>query len=386
MKFRTPFYFYDLGLLQQTLEELKAATENKNYHVHYAMKANADTRVLETIHRYGIGVDCVSGGEIRHALNMGFSARDIVYAGVGKTDEELELAIGTGVYGINCESIEELVIVNSVAQKLGRKIDVFLRINPDIDAKTHPNITTGTVKNKFGIPIKDLILSMEEVRKYDHLTFAGLHFHIGSQIQSQGPFIELCKEVNEIQTVLVEKGFHPKSVNVGGGLGIDYKQPEKYPIPDFASYFKIFDQNLVLLKNQEVHFELGRSIVGQMGALVTQVLYVKKTEQVDFAIIDAGMTELMRPALYGARHIIKNITSDLPSKRYEVVGPICESTDTFGSHDLAEVKRGDLLKISSAGAYASVLFSTYNMRKHPDVVFSDGESLNQMLLDPKGTD
>lgn len=383
MKLKTPFYYYDLALLQHTLEQLKAAIADENYHIHYAMKANAEARVLKMVRQYGIGVDCVSGGEIQHALDLGFQANAIVYAGVGKTDEELELAIGIGVYGINCESIEELTIINAIAQRLNKKIDVFLRINPNIDAKTHPNITTGTIKNKFGIPIKDLMSSLEEVEKCDHLNFAGLHFHIGSQIQRPEPFVELCKEVNDIQKLLVEKGMSPKSLNLGGGLGIDYEQPEQHPMPDFKSYFDIFKKNLTPLNNQEVHFELGRSIVGQMGALVTKVLYVKKTDQVDFAIVDAGMTELMRPALYGAHHFVENVTSTMATKQYEVVGPICESTDTFGSHDLAQVRRGDLLKISSVGAYASVLFSTYNMRKHPNVVFSDEKTWNQLLMDER---
>ncbi|SHK14518.1 diaminopimelate decarboxylase [Reichenbachiella agariperforans] len=378
-KIQTPFYYYDLDLLDQTLSKMVRARGDSSFHVHYALKANAEAKILAKMKATGLGVDCVSGGEVRYALEQGFGADQIVYAGVGKTDWELELAISSEVHGINCESIEELVVIAEVANKLQKSANVYLRLNPNIDAKTHPNITTGTLRNKFGIPANELWLALEELAKYPCLVFAGLHFHIGSQIEDLSPFVRLCTEVNVLQKALRDKGYNPANVNVGGGLGIDYKKPDANPIADFDTYFENYRRYLNIYDNQQVHFELGRSLVGQVGYLFSEVLYIKKTKELDFAIIDAGMSELMRPALYGARHVIQNVSSVLPDHEYEVVGPICESTDTFGKHVLPTTQRGDLLQIRSVGAYGSVLSTQYNMRGENQPMFSDEENAQQFF-------
>lgn len=379
----TPFYYYDLNLLQDTLKSISKSIEGFPYHIHYAMKANAEERLLKAICAHGFGVDCVSGNEILLALKTGFRADQIVFAGVGKTDKELEDAIGNDVYNINCESIEELPVISEIASKLNRSTNVSFRLNPNIDARTHPHITTGKSINKFGIPATSLWHALDELEKYPNLFFNGLHFHIGSQIRDMEPFQELCLEINRIQNALKEKGYSPKNLNVGGGLGIDYINPQEHPIPDFEAYFQVFKEHLKPLDGQQVHFELGRSIIGQAGSLITKVLYVKKTADKTFAIIDAGMSDFMRPALYASVHKIENLTSDLPPQFYEVVGPICESTDSFGHVSLNEVRRGDILKIWSTGAYGTVLSSKYNLRDKAENVYSDQVGELRQVISPQ---
>lgn len=376
----TPFYFYDLDLLRRTLEAIKTAMGADPFYVHYAMKANIEPRVLELIRSYGFGVDCVSGGEIRLALKSGFKPEQIVLAGVGKTDEELQLAISEGVHCINCESIEELEVINSMAVTLNMTTSVSFRLNPNIDARTHPNITTGKSTNKFGIPASQLWQALDQLEKFPRLKFIGLHFHIGSQITDTQAFRELCDQINDLQNALTSRGYNPETLNVGGGLGIDYVQPERHPIPPFNDYFDVFRRHLNLLPRQQVHFELGRSIVGQMGSLISRVLYVKHTSARDFVILDAGMSDMMRPALYQARHKVENLSSDGPLQTYEVVGPICESTDTFFERDMNETYRGDIVRIWSTGAYGSVLSSDYNLRLKNAPLFSDDAELPPILM------
>jgi diaminopimelate decarboxylase len=367
----TPFYYYDVSLLRKTLTAVSKAIEGYPYHIHYAMKANAEEKLLKIIGEHGFGVDCVSGNEIMLALENGFRPEQVVFAGVGKTDKELVDAIGHDVYNINCESIEELPVISEIAKKLNKTTKISFRLNPNIDARTHPHITTGKSINKFGIPAKSIWDALEELEKYPNLIFNGLHFHIGSQIRDMEPFKELCLEINKIQEALTDKGYHPTNLNVGGGLGIDYLNPEENLIPDFESYFDVFKEHLKPLEGQQIHFELGRSIIGQAGSLITKVLYVKKTADKHFAIIDAGMSDFMRPALYASVHKIDNLTSDLPVRSYEVVGPICESTDSFGNVMLNEVRRGDILRIWSTGAYGTVLSSRYNLRDKAENIYSD---------------
>ncbi len=375
----TPFYHYDLDVLRRTLQTISGAIEGYPFHIHYAMKANAERKILDTIREYGFGVDCVSGNEILLALDAGFSPDKIVFAGVGKTDRELIDAIGSEVFNINCESIEELPVISEIARRLNKKTMVSFRLNPNIDARTHPHITTGKSINKFGIPSSRLWDALEELRKYPEIEFNGLHFHIGSQIRSIEPFIELCQEINRLQEELGKKGYSPANLNVGGGLGIDYEHPEKYIIPDFEAYFNVFKEHLRIPDGQQVHFELGRSVVGQCGSLITKVLYVKDAGEKKFAIIDAGMSDFMRPALYASVHRIENLTSEGPMQIYEVVGPICESTDSFGNIEMNEVRRGDILKIWSTGAYGTVLSSKYNLRDKAENYYSDEVALDDFL-------
>lgn len=370
-KLETPFYYYDLELLRETLKTVQKANA-EGYHIHYALKANINPRILDLIREFGLGIDCVSGGEIKIAIENGFAPNQIVLAGVGKTDKEIAFALEKEIFSFNVESIAELEVINEIAGKLNKVARISMRINPEIEAGTHKYITTGTKENKFGVSRSELFDSLELIKSCSNVEFIGLHYHIGSQITDLTKFKALANRVNDIQSMLVEKGFELPVLNLGGGLGIDYEDPDTHAIPDFESYFKIFNEHLDVLPGQEVHFELGRSIVGQCGTLVSRVLYMKEGGQTKFAILDAGMTELMRPALYQAVHKLQNISSDLPEEEYDVVGPICESSDFFGKKTkLPTTKRGDMIAIRSAGAYGETMRSNYNGREFAESYYSD---------------
>lgn len=366
-KYQTPFYYYDLDLLTQTLECVnKEAGRYANFHVHYAVKANANLQVLSFIAQNGLGADCVSGGEIAAALKAGFPADKIVFAGVGKADKEIKLGLKAGIACFNVESVPELEVISKLAQHLHRIANVAFRINPNVGAHTHANITTGLAENKFGISMNDMDKVIDLALQMKNIKFTGLHFHIGSQILVMDDFIALCHRINELQDKLEARGIHLENINVGGGLGIDYKHPDKNLIPDFAAYFATYAEHLKLREGQQLHFELGRSIVGQCGALISRVLYVKQGTNKQFTILDAGFTDLIRPALYHAHHLIENLSSGAPKKKYDVVGPICESTDVFDKGvKLNETKRGDIIALRSAGAYGEIMASQYNCRELP---------------------
>lgn len=367
-KIETPFYYYDKKVFDNTLQAIQASlSEHPNYHLHYAIKANANVDVLKEIQKAGFGVDAVSGGEIQQALDAGFDANKIVYAGVGKADWEINLGLDAGIFCFNVESEPELQIINELAGAKGKVAKVCFRINPNVGAHTHANITTGLAENKFGIAMEDMELAIREAQELSNIEFIGLHFHIGSQILEMGDFEALCARVNELQDRLEQEGIVVKNINVGGGLGIAYDDPDGKPIPDFEAYFDTYARNLRLREGQHVHFELGRAIVGQMGSLITKVLYVKKCHVKQFCIVDAGMSDLIRPALYDAHHEIQNITSDASEREtYDVVGPICESSDVFGKDEnLPSCDRGDLIAIRSAGAYGEIMACQYNCRKLP---------------------
>lgn len=371
-KRQTPSYYYDIDLLRNTLNCVTKFSNQHDFHVHYAVKANANHRILQEIKNVGLGVDCVSGGEIKAALCAGFDTSKIVYAGVGKADWEIELGLDNDIACFNVESEAELDVIQEIASKKGKIANIALRVNPNIDAHTHHYITTGLSENKFGISLELLDGVIEKAIKYSNIDLIGLHFHIGSQITIMEPFVKLSEKINDLLDVYERKGITFKLINVGGGLGIDYDNPEQNPIPDFESYFNVFAENLKLRAGQELHFELGRSIVGQCGVLVTKTLYVKEGLNKKFAIVDAGFTDLIRPALYQAYHKIENISNDDELDTYDVVGPICESSDCFGENvELNKVKRGDLLVIKSAGAYGEIMASQYNCRTLPNAYFSD---------------
>ena len=369
---RTPFYYYDLNLLQKTLEEINKYSAKENYHVHYAIKANANPEILRIIKESGLGIDCVSGGEVQTALNAGFEPSKIVFAGVGKSDWEIELGLDNNISCFNVESAAELDVIQEIAESKGKTAYIALRVNPNVDAHTHHYITTGLAENKFGISLELLDKVIERCITSPNINLQGLHFHIGSQITNNEPFNRLCAKINELQKLYEVQGIKFASINVGGGLGIDYDNPDANPIPDFKSYFETFDKHLELREGQQLHFELGRSIVGQCGSLITKVLYVKEGLKKKFAIVDAGFTELIRPALYEAHHLIENITSQEDATDvYDVVGPICESSDRFGEEEkLPITKRGDLLALRSAGAYGEIMSSQYNCRQLPKSYFS----------------
>lgn len=365
---RTPFYYYDTRILRETLkvisDEMRALG---NCEVHYAVKANANPKLLSIISSYGLGADCVSGGEIEVALKSGFHADKIVFAGVGKADWEINLALDNDIFCFNVESVPELEIINELAASKGKTASVAFRINPDVGAHTHANITTGLAENKFGINMDDMEGIIARAMALDHVHFVGLHFHIGSQILDlDADFLPLCERINALQDQLESRGVRVENINVGGGLGVDYDHPEQHLIPDFKAYMSMFAKHLQLRPWQTLHFEPGRSIVAQCGSLISRVLYVKQSANKQFAIIDAGMTELIRPALYQAHHFIENLTSNEETEIYDVVGPICESSDLFGKDErLPRVRRGDLIALRSSGAYGEAMASTYNCRALP---------------------
>jgi diaminopimelate decarboxylase len=372
-KFRdieTPFYYYNLDTLRSTLDVVKKESENSGYKIHYAVKANFNPKILKLISSYGFGADCVSWNEIERAIETGFNPADIVFAGVGKTDKDIESALKKDIFCFNCESIPEMEVINSIAGKLNKKATIALRINPYIEAHTHKYITTGVEESKFGINTWELDEVLRQLTNMKNIDLKGIHFHIGSQITRMSVFKSLCTRINELQDWFATRNISLDVINVGGGLGIDYENPDKRP--RFEEYFSMLHELIDLRPGQTIHIEPGRSIVGQCGSLISRVLYIKNGSNTQFAIIDAGMTDLIRPALYQAHHKIGNLTSDGRIYRYDVVGPICESADTFGKYiELPETKRGDIIAIGSAGAYGEAMASRYNLRDLPKSVFSD---------------
>lgn len=364
---KTPFYYYDMDLLNRTIAEAARQADDSRYHIHYAVKANANPLILAPIREAGWGIDCVSGNEVEAAVVNGFSPDSIVFAGVGKSDDEINYALGVGIGCFNVESLPELEVISELASARGVTAKVALRVNPDIDAHTHHYITTGLNENKFGIDLRHLDAVVDRALQLHGIKLTGLHFHIGSQLTDMEPYRLLCDKINGLQEHFAAKGITFTSINVGGGLGIDYDNPDANPVPNFKSYFDIFREYLSLGENQQLHFELGRSIVAQCGSLISRVLYVKHGVEKQFAIIDAGMSDLLRPALYGAHHKIENISApDAPEEVYDVVGPICESSDVFGKDEhLPALTRGSLVALRSAGAYGETMASRYNLRTLP---------------------
>ncbi len=368
----TPFYYYDMEVLQNTLELVKRESSKHGYHVHYAVKANANPTIMSTIQSYGFGADCVSGNEITRSLETGFQANQIVYAGVGKSDQEIKTALESEIFCFNCESIPEMELINELAEKSNKVAKIAIRINPNVNANTHHYITTGVEENKFGISRWEFENVVESLATFKNIELIGLHFHIGSQITDLSVFKGLCLRINEIKQWFIDRQILVDHINVGGGYGVDYNQPDENAIPDFETFFKIFNDFLDLSPNQELHFELGRSMVAQCGSLISKVLYVKNGVNTKFAILDAGMTELLRPALYQAYHKIENISSEGENENYDVVGPICESSDCFGKAVvLPSTKRNDLIAIRSAGAYGEAMASRYNLRDIAPSIFSN---------------
>jgi len=360
----TPFYFYDIDLLKKTFAEANLQAQTiPNSMLHLAMKANYNETILKYAQQAGFGIDAVSGGEILRATQLGFSHKKIVFAGVGKTDKEILIGLDYDILCFNVESIEEIDIINDLAGKRGKSASLAIRINPNIDAHTHKNITTGLRENKFGIALEDLIPAIQKIQNLPNVSYYGLHFHIGSQIMEYSCFVSLCQKINEIQDTLESLDIHTQSINVGGGLGVDYQSPQKYSVPDFKGYFNTFKTHLKLRSGQIFHCELGRALTAQYGALISRVLLVKKAKTKQFVILDAGFTDLIRPSLYQAHHKAVNLTSDKPQETYDIVGPICETTDTFEENaTLPQTQRGDLIALLSAGAYGHVMASQYNYR------------------------
>ena len=369
----TPFYYYDMELLDQTLRSLKKESDQYGYIIHYALKANANPAILKQINAFGFGADCVSGNEVTRAALNGFPNEKIVFAGVGKSDEEIKTGLVNNIHSFNCESIQELEIIDQLAGEMNKIAPVALRLNPNVSANTHKYITTGLEENKFGINQWELESLLETLKTLKNIRLIGLHFHIGSQITDLSAFKSLCIKINEFQQWFALRHIEIPNLNVGGGLGIDYHEPDQNSIVDFASFFKLFHDLLDVYPGQKIHFELGRALVAQCGSLISKVLYIKNGVNTNFMILDAGMTELIRPALYQAYHKIENISNtDGASQRYDVVGPICESSDCFGKAlVMPATSRGDLIAIRSTGAYGEVMSSNYNLREKVEAYYSD---------------
>ena len=372
-RIQTPFYYYDAELLRQTLRAINdEAGKHEGFCVHYAIKANANPKVLRIIREAGLGADCVSGGEIEACVRAGFPSSKIVFAGVGKSDWEINLGLDHDIFCFNVESIPELEVINELAKAKGKVARVAFRLNPNVGAHTHANITTGLAENKFGIDMRDMLKVIDEAAHMENVKVVGLHFHIGSQILDMSDFEALCNRVNDLQLELERHRIRLEHINVGGGLGIDYQHPNRVSIPDFKAYFDTYAKKLKLRSGQTLHFELGRAVVAQCGTLFTRTLYIKEGAVKKFCIVDAGFTDLIRPALYQAYHKIENISSEEPKEAYDVVGPICESTDVFAKQiDLNRCHRGDLIAIRSAGAYGEIMASQYNCRRLPQGYMSD---------------
>lgn len=371
----TPFYYYDLDTLRETLKAIHAEIDKRpNFHVHYAVKANANPRILGIIAASELGADCVSGGEIAASRAAGFAANQIVYAGVGKSDKEIRLALNEGIHSFNVESLPELEVINELARAMGKTAHVAFRINPNVDAHTHAKITTGLNENKFGIAMEDMVSAIKRANELEAVEYTGLHFHIGSQILDLSVYVALCQRINELQSILEKEGIKTANINVGGGLGIDYENPDDNPIPNFKEYFELFANHLQLREGQQLHFELGRSVVAQCGSLIARTLYVKEGHCKKFVIVDAGFTDLIRPAMYGSHHFTENISAmpNAETTLYDVVGPICESSDVFSTNETLPVThRGDFIAFRSAGAYGEIMASGYNCRQLPKAYYSE---------------
>ena len=377
-KIATPFYYYDMELLHKTVDYAAEVARRYGIKIHYAVKANVERRVLEYISSKGFGADCVSGNEVLHAHDCGFPADKIVYAGVGKSDKEIYHALKLGIEAFNCESLQEIYVINEMAHVHGLKANVSVRINPDIDAHTHKYVTTGLYENKFGISQHEFDKLIEVIKKSEHINFIGLHFHIGSQITRVEEVFGLeCKRVNDIVAYFERKGLKVNNINLGGGLGVDYDDPDENAIPDFEAWFRTISENIVRREDQFIHVEPGRSLVAQCATLISRVLFVKSGETKNFLIMDAGMNDLIRPALYGAYHKIENLSATQRTfypthQAYDIVGPVCESSDVWGAGRLLPLSvRGDLMAIRSTGAYGQVMASRYNMKDLAPSVFSD---------------
>ena len=369
----TPFYYYDIELLEKTLAvALAESAKYEKFHIHYAVKANFNPRILGVIGRCGMGADCVSGGEVRAAIAAGIPAGKVVFAGVGKTDKEIAFALDAGIFCFNVESAQEAEVIDALAAERGVVAQVAIRVNPNVGVHTHSNITTGLAENKFGVNYEQLDEVIDLIEGLGHLELVGLHFHVGSQILVMDDFIALCGRINELQELLYDtRGLVLPHINVGGGLGVRYDAPDKYPVPDFELYFATYAENLKLYPSQQLHFELGRSIVAQCGALITRATYIKHGTCKHFIILDAGMNDLIRPALYDAYHRVENLTSTMPDEVYDVVGPVCESSDVFcKDRRIPTTKRGDIMAIRSAGAYGEAMAFGYNCREIPKAVLS----------------
>ena len=383
-KYETPYYYYNTSLLNETIDEVLRLSKLHNLKIHFSLKSNFNEKIIRLFASHKeLGADCVSGGEVNYALNF-FDPKEVVFAGIGKSDKEIENAVDKGIFCINVESYEELENLNRICNEKNKTMNFATRINPNIEAHTHEKIVTGLNENKFGIYMEEnetkFYEKISEVffnkdGKYKYLKFIGLHFHIGSNILNFTDFARLSQKIDKIIEGLNDRNISITYLNLGGGLGVDYNDTYNHPIPDFEGYFNTYLTNITSLqkigpdfndnKNITLHFELGRSMIAQSGYVISRVNYIKEGVKKKFAILDAGMNDLIRPAMYGALHQIERIeiNDDDDKVMYDVVGPICESSDVFAkNYTMDRLDKGDYVLIRTAGAYGESMASRYNFR------------------------
>jgi diaminopimelate decarboxylase len=373
----TPFYCYSLPTLRRHVRAFEDPLAEVDHQTCFAMKANSSLAILAFMAHQGLGADVVSGGELYRAIKAGIPGNKIVYSGVGKTTEEIDMAIRAGIMMFNIESEQELEAINARAGVLKKKAPISIRVNPDVDPMTHPYISTGMRDNKFGIDIEGSMAQYLRAKDMENIEIVGIDCHIGSQLTDVSPFIDAAERLKVLIANLSELGIAFQYLDLGGGLGITYSNEEPPAPKDYCSAIL----NAVGPLGLKLIFEPGRVIVGNAGVLVTNVLYRKQTRTKTFIIVDAGMNDLMRPALYNAYHDIRPLEEKTGFKeKADVVGPICESSDFIAKdRDLPKLARGDLIAVMSAGAYGFTMASNYNSRPKPPEVLVDGENYYVLL-------
>lgn len=374
-KIKTPFYLYSKKTILRHFFQIKDAFKEIQPLICFSIKSNANPKVLKTLKKAGSGFDIVSGGELKKALKAGVSGQKIVFAGIGKTSEEIKKAIKSNIFMFNCESSNEILLINKIAEQLKKKITIAIRINPDIIPQTHKYITTGKKETKFGISIYEIKNVLKILKQCSNISLKGIHFHIGSQITEVSPYIKAIKKILNLIKEIQKHHFVIEYLNIGGGLGIIYKNEKPQTPDEFAR--KIIP--LIKNKNLKLILEPGRYIVGNAGVLITKVIYIKKSLNKTFVIVDAGMNTLIRPSLYEAYHEIIPLKQTKHKFKVDVVGPICETGDFFAKNRLiGKVCENNYLAIKSAGAYGRVMASTYNARPLPPEVMVSGKKFRKV--------
>lgn len=372
-RFGTPSFVYSRAALEQAFRGYDSAFGDRAHLICYAMKANSNLAVLNVFARMGSGFDIVSGGELARVIAAGGDPGKTVFSGVGKSREEMRQALQAGVLCFNVESESEVGRLNEVAREMGRRAPVSLRVNPDVDAKTHPYISTGLKENKFGVAFGDALKIYRRMQKLGNLDITGIDCHIGSQLTELAPFVDAFRKVLELVDALAAEGIVLKHIDLGGGLGIRYED-EAPPSP--ASYVAAL-LDCVGDRSQKILLEPGRSLVGNAGVLLTKVEYLKHGEARNFAVVDAAMNDLIRPALYDAYHDVRNAgPANGKPMRYEIVGPVCETGDFLARDRELALTEGDLLAVMSAGAYGMSMSSNYNARARAAEIMVDGDTVH----------
>lgn len=372
-KVGTPFYLYSQETLLSNYRRIKKAFSKASPLIAYSVKANSNLSILKLFAKEGSGFDIVSGGELHRVIKAGGNPGKVIYAGVGKSVEELQLAIKSKIMMLNLESVAEASVLSEIAKSMKSRIRVALRINPDVEAHTHEYITTGKKENKFGVSYKSAPEIIKKIAALPNIEFVGLHVHVGSQILNLGDHVRGVKRLITLINELRALGIEIRTVNIGGGYGIAYQEREKA-----MNVEKVAEKIIPIIRKTgcRLILEPGRFIVGPAGALITRVIYVKKGDEKDFAIVDAGMNDLIRPALYKAYHRIITVNKPKGARKreYDIVGPICESSDFFGKNRMiTPLSDGDLIAIGEAGAYGFVMASNYNTRRRPPEVLINGK-------------